>query len=300
MVRATRSCHIFVTIHNPPVCNIVAVGCVVFVIITGFVVRVVLQLHQQQHPHTQYADPANMQPFFGQFGWRSIFNGAAIVFFSYIGFDAICNTAEEVKNPKRDLPIGLIGSLSVVTVLYVLASLAIVLMVPYSQISDTAAFSAAFIAVGAKWASFIVAAGACVGIVTGVLVGCMTVPRLVAAAAREGLLPGVFAKIHSRFQTPWVATLFTGSVTGTSLFSTTCWRYVLPPSTAVLALFTSLGVLLDLTSICVLTVYAIIGAGVLWRRYFKAGVTTGKETALLTVHFVTIIAASISTLTAAM
>lgn len=164
--------------------------------------------------YAQYANPANMEPFFGEFGWRGVFNGAAIVFFSYIGFDAICNTAEEVKNPKRDLPIGLIGSLSVVTALYVLASLAIVLMVPYNEISDSAAFSAAFIAVGAKWASFIVAAGACVGIVTGVLVGCMTVPRLVAAAAREGLLPSVLATIHPRFKTPWVATLCTGALTG--------------------------------------------------------------------------------------
>lgn len=199
-------------------CNIVAVVCVVFVIITGFVVRWRARTYNHASPatchNTQYANPANMDPFFGEFGWRGVFNGAAIVFFSYIGFDAICNTAEEVKNPKRDLPIGLIGSLSVVTALYVLASLAIVLMVPYTEISDSAAFAVAFTAVGAKWASFIVAAGACVGIVTGVLVGCMTVPRLVAAAAREGLLPSLFAKIHPRFKTPWVATLFTGSITG--------------------------------------------------------------------------------------
>ncbi len=121
-------------------------------------------------PSQQHADPANLSPFFGDYGWRGVFNGAAIVFFSYIGFDAICNTAEEVKNPKRDLPLGLIGSLSTVTVLYVLAALVIVMMVPYADIDGSAAFSAAFVTVGAKWASFIVAAGACVGIVTGVLV----------------------------------------------------------------------------------------------------------------------------------
>lgn len=135
--------------------------------------------HYSHSPHpiptpipspTQHADTANLTPFFGDFGWRGVFNGAAIVFFSYIGFDAICNTAEEVKNPARDLPIGLIGSLSTVTVLYVLAALVIVMMVPYADIDGSAAFSAAFVTVGARWASFIVAAGACVGIVTGVLV----------------------------------------------------------------------------------------------------------------------------------
>eukprot|EP00879_Flechtneria_rotunda_P002193 GHRR01002379.1.p1 GENE.GHRR01002379.1~~GHRR01002379.1.p1 ORF type:complete len:523 (+),score=115.42 GHRR01002379.1:1539-3107(+) len=216
------------------VVTIVHVVLVVFIIIAGLV----------------KSNPANTQPF-APYGARGVFNGAAIVFFSYIGFDAVATSAEEVKNPKRDLPLGILGALALVTICYILMSLALVLMVPLEALQTSGSFAAAFTYVGMDWAHYIVALGALLGIITGTLVGMYAVSRIIAAVARQHLLPPFLAKIHRRFGTPWITTLLQGV------------------ATAIIALFTDFAELINLVSISTLFAFWIVALGLLWKRYYK-------------------------------
>ena len=139
--------------------------------------------------------------------------GAALIYFSYIGFDAVSCQAEECSNPQRDLPIGIIGSLFVSTVLYVAASIVLVGLVPYNTIDTAAPFSRAFRDVGQPWAEGVVALGALTGITSVLLVTMLGQPRIALAMARDGLLPpSFFAAIHPVYQTPYKATYLTGGL----------------------------------------------------------------------------------------
>ncbi|CAL8464071.1 g3606 [Coccomyxa elongata] len=198
------------------------------------------------------AKTQNLQPF-APFGARGIFDGATAAFFAYIGADALANTAEEVVNPKKDLPIGLLGSLGVVTTLYMLMSATIVLMVPYTDISPKAAFAAAFQSTGLPWARFIVAAGALAGILTGPLVGFYAGARIICILGRQHLIPPVFASISPRFGTPIVATAVQGI------------------AVSFITLFTPFEYLSDMTSISSLLSFFVVALGLLWRRHYGVG-----------------------------
>ncbi len=181
-----------------------------------------------------YVNPENWHPFapYGYtgiklFGWDiagqtdaggrpvGVLAAASVIFFAYIGFDAVSTQAEEARNPKRDVPIAIITSLVICTVLYIAVAAVLTGMVPYDQIDKDAAVSAAFGAIGLKWAQFLIAFAAVAGMTSVLLVMMLSQPRILLAMARDGLLPkGFFATIHPRFQTPWKSTLLTGAFVG--------------------------------------------------------------------------------------
>lgn len=139
--------------------------------------------------------------------------GAAMVFFAYIGFDAISTQAEEAKNPQRDMPIAIIVSLLICTVLYIAVSAVLTGMVPYNEINIDAPIASAFGKMGMPWAHFIIAIGAIAGITSVLLVLILGQSRIFLAISRDGLLPkNFFAAIHPRFLTPWRSTMLTGAI----------------------------------------------------------------------------------------
>ena len=182
-----------------------------------------------------YVDPKNWHPFapygltgisffgktlVGQTGAGGeplgMLAGAAVVFFAYIGFDSVSTHTEEARNPQRDVPIGIIASLLICTVLYILVAAVITGMVPYNKIAIDAPVSNAFKQVGLPWAQFVVSLGAVAGITSVLLVLMLSQARVLLAMARDGLLPrGFFAEVHERFRTPWKGTILTGVCVGT-------------------------------------------------------------------------------------
>jgi basic amino acid/polyamine antiporter, APA family len=158
-----------------------------------------------------WVKPEHWTPFF-PFGVQGIFSGAALIFFAYIGFDAVSTAAEEVINPQRDLPIGIIASLAICTLLYVIVSGVITGMVPYQLIDAGAPLAAAFGQVGNTVAQRLIGIGGFVGLTTVVLILLMSQPRIYFAMARDGLLPGWFSRIHPHFRTPVNASILTGIV----------------------------------------------------------------------------------------
>jgi APA family basic amino acid/polyamine antiporter len=151
------------------------------------------------------ANLKNVHPFIPpEHGIRGLFEGASFVFFSFIGFDCVSTMAEEVKNPKRDMPVGIVSCIVVVTIIYVFMGLSLVLMVPYTKIDPAAAFAAAFETAGMPWMRVIVALGALLGIVTGVLVGSMAVSRIFSAVGRAHLVFPIVGRVHPKYKTPFV------------------------------------------------------------------------------------------------
>jgi basic amino acid/polyamine antiporter, APA family len=176
--------------------------------------------------------------------------GAAMIFFAYIGFDSVSTHAEEARNPQRDVPIGIIASLVVCTVLYIAVTAILTGMVPYNKIDVDAPVAAAFQQVGLPWVQFIVSLGAVVGITSVMLVLMLSQPRVLLAMSRDGLLPpGFFAAIHPRFRTPWKSTILTGIVVG------------------IMAALIPLGVLAELVNIGTLFAFVIVCAAIIVMRY---------------------------------
>jgi APA family basic amino acid/polyamine antiporter len=166
-----------------------------------------------------YVNSANWTPFipantgeFGQYGWSGILRGASLVFFAYIGFDAVSTAAQESKNPKRDLPIGIIASLVICTGLYIAVSSVLTGLVPYTELGVPHPISVGIRATPYPWLSILVDLGAVLGLGSVMLVMLLGQSRVFYAMSRDGLLPKAFSHIHPRFRTPFATTLATGIV----------------------------------------------------------------------------------------
>ena len=156
-----------------------------------------------------YIKPENWHPFAPN-GWRGIQTGAAVIFFAFIGFDAISTTAEECRNPKRDLPIGILGSLVICTLIYIVVTFVLTGMLPSSQLNTAEPLSVAMRVVNMNFAAGIVAFGSIVAHTAVLLVFQLGQPRILMAMSRDGLLPPLLSRVHRRFRTPYIATIATG------------------------------------------------------------------------------------------
>ncbi len=200
-----------------------------------------------------YVQPANWSPFAPN-GVEGVMKGVAAVFFAYIGFDALSTTAEECKNPRRDLPIAMILSLIICTILYIALALVLTGMVSYTKLNVGDPLAFVFGAEGANLpiVAGLIAISAVIALATVFLVFQIGQPRLWMAMSRDGLLPKVFSSIHPKFKTPWFATIITGIVV------------------AVPALFMNLSEVTDLASIGTLFAFVVVCAGVLFKdKEFK-------------------------------
>lgn len=195
-----------------------------------------------------YVNPHNWVPF-APSGFAGIMGGAAIVFFAFIGFDAVSSTAEEVRNPQRDMPRGMIGSLIICTVLYVLVSLVLTGILPYQRyVNDAAPVATALAYTKQPLAQVIVSAGALAGMTSVLLVFQLGQPRIFMAMARDRLLPRFFSTLHPVYRTPYVPTILTGVLV------------------AVSTLFVNIDQAAELCNIGTLSAFMLVSAGVLGLR----------------------------------
>jgi APA family basic amino acid/polyamine antiporter len=196
----------------------------------------------------RYADRANFHPFippntgqFGSFGWSGILRGAGIIFFAYIGFDAVSTASQEAKNPGRDIPIGILVSLAICTVIYIAVGLVMTGLVPFAKLNVASPLAFAAQATGVRWLPPVISIGAICGLSSVILVNMLAQSRIFYSMSRDGLLPPLFAKLHPRFRTPHVTTIITGVLVAiaSGLFPI-----------AVLGLLVSMGTLLAFAIVC--------------------------------------------------
>jgi APA family basic amino acid/polyamine antiporter len=211
-----------------------------------------------------FVKPANMSKNWHPFqptGWGGTLAGAAVVFFAYIGFDAVSTVAEETKNPARDLPIGIIASLIICTIFYVVVAAVFTGLIPYNELvrrlateqAEPLTMALGHVAPDARWASAIVSFGSVVAHTAVLLVFQLGQPRIFFSIARDGLLPPVFAKVHPRFKTPHVTTILTGVVVGA------------------FAAVMSIDEMVDLTNIGTLFAFVLVCVGITILRYKDPG-----------------------------
>lgn len=200
---------------------------------------------------------ANWQPFIpdpsgkdGEFGWSGILRAASIVFFAYIGFEAVSTAGQEAKNPGKDMPFGLLGSLFVCTVLYILVSIVLTLVVNYKDLNVPDPVAVAVDSFGPQWAWFakLIKAGAIIGLTSVVLVLMYGQTRIFYTMSRDGLLPRIFSTVHHKYKTPWINTLLVGTMT------------------AFAAGVFDINTLGDMTSVGTLAAFGIVCMSVIWLR----------------------------------
>ncbi|HLT91229.1 MAG TPA: amino acid permease [Woeseiaceae bacterium] len=192
-------------------------------------------------------DPANWKPFL-PFGWQGVVSGAALIFFAYIGFDAVSTAAEETKQPQRDMPIGIIGSLAVCTLIYMLVAGLLTGIAPYHTLNTPSPVSEALLSLGYRWGSAVVAAGAIAGLTSVMLVMYYGLSRVLFAMSRDALLPERFATLHPRTRTPVFVIALVGVVASLA------------------AGFTPIGAIAQLVNIGTLFAFVIVCLGVLVLR----------------------------------
>jgi len=217
-----------------------------------------------------YVDPNNWVPFIpeptgqaGQFGVGGIFRGAAIIFFAYVGFEAVSTAAAEAKNPSKDVPIGILGALVVCTVIYMAVAAVMTGVVPYLELASPAPIAVAIDRMGLHWAdvplavapggqlnliSFLIKIGAITGLSSVMLVLCYGQTRIFYTMARDGLLPRAFAVIHPKFRTPWIGTIVLGILI------------------SIAAAFLPISILGDLVSLGTATAFSIVCLSVIYLR----------------------------------
>ena len=226
---------------------IVAVKLVVLII---FLIRGgATLLHHPEIPAINWHPflPANTGAF-GSFGWSGVLRGAGVIFFAYIGFDAVSTAAQEAKNPKRDMPVGILGSLVVCTMLYILVALVLTGLVNYKDLNVPDSLAVGIDTTGVRWGSLLVKLGALGGLTSTMVVMLLGQSRVFFSMSRDGLLPKMFSKVHPRFRTPWISSLTVGLVV------------------AVFASTIPLDKLGEMTSIGTLLAFIIVCAGVLVLR----------------------------------
>ena len=194
-----------------------------------------------------HVEPAKWHPFM-PFGFKGVMTAAAIVFLAYVGFDAVSTTAEEARNPQRDLPIGIIASLVVATILYMAVAAIMTGIVPYQQLGVADPIALVLNTLHMPWASALISVGAMAGITSVLLVLMMGQPRILFAMSRDGLLPPALSTVHPRFKTPHRTTWLTGGIV------------------AVAAAFTPITVSSELCSIGTLFAFIIVCTGVIVLR----------------------------------
>jgi len=214
-----------------------------------------------------YVNPDNWVPFIpeptGQFGIGGIFRGAAIIFFAYVGFEAVSTAAAEAKNPSKDVPIGILGALFVCTLIYMAVAAVMTGVVPYLELASPAPIAVAIDRMGLEWAdlpitladgspmnaiSFLIKIGAITGLSSVMLVLCYGQTRIFYTMARDGLLPKAFANVHPKFRTPWIGTILLGIVI------------------AIAAAFLPISILGDLVSLGTATAFSIVCLSVIYLR----------------------------------
>jgi APA family basic amino acid/polyamine antiporter len=194
---------------------------------------------------------ANWHPFippntgtFGQYGWSGVVRGAAVIFFAYIGFDAVSTAAQEARNPQKDMPMGILGSLAICTALYILTSWLLTGVVNYRQLNVAAPVALGIEATGVRWGEYLVLVGSIMGLTTVMLVLLLGQSRVFYSMSRDGLLPGWAGRVHPRFRTPYVSSITVGFFV------------------AIFASLIPIGILGELVSIGTLLAFVIVCAGV--------------------------------------
>lgn len=198
-------------------------------------------------------EPTNWDPFL-PFGWEGVSAGAAIAFFAFIGFDAVATSAEECKNPGRDLPIGIVGSLAVCTILYVAVSATLTGVVPYTLLDNAEPVAFALRHIGYNIGSALVAVGAIAGITSVLLVLLYGMARIVFAMSRDGMLPPGICKVHSKYKTPYLVTIIGATIAGLG------------------AGFFPIGLIAEMVNIGTLAAFFIASIGVLVLRFTQPNI----------------------------
>jgi APA family basic amino acid/polyamine antiporter len=250
--------------------NLVLVGVKLFIVLFVIVAGILFVNPANYTPFVPDAAPREvatglMQPLLQflsgsapmAFGVGGVFAGAALVFFAYIGFDVVATTAEETKNPQRDLPIGIIASLVICTVLYCAVALVVTGMVRYDELDPAAALANAFTHHGQGWMATVISAGAVAGLTTVVLTLLIGATRIIFAMSRDGLLPQKLAKVHATRRTPWVISIIVTVIV------------------ALVAGLTPIGVLEEMVNIGTLSAFVLVSVGVVVLRRTRPDLKRG-------------------------
>ena len=206
-----------------------------------------------------YVDTAHWHPFlpantgaFGHFGWSGVLRGSAVVFFAFIGFDAVSTAAQEARNPQRDMPIGILGSLAICTVLYIAVAAVLTGLVPYADLNVADPVAKGVDVIGLTWFAILIKVGALAGLTTVILVLLYGQSRIFYTMAHDGLLPGLFAHVHPRLQTPYLSQMLIGAIV------------------AVVAALTPIHVLGEMVSIGTLFAFVLVCGSVIYLRRSNA------------------------------
>lgn len=223
----------------------------VIVAVKVIVLLIFLWLGAETLLHHPELTKMNWHPFvppntgtFGQFGFSGVIRAAGVIFFAYIGFDAVSTAAQEAKNPKRDMPIGILGSLAICTVLYILVALVLTGLVNYHDLNVPDSLAVGIDVTGVRWGSLLVKIGALGGLSSTMVVMLLGQSRVFFSMSKDGLLPKFFSTVHPKFQTPWISSITVGLVVAT-------FASLIP-----------LAKLGEMTSIGTLLAFIIVSAGV--------------------------------------